>query len=101
MPPNSAMVGGGFGETSYGLWKPFGSRVVREIGLPLGTRPPPPPDMKYAVVTDRGLQDRYAMTLPAWLAYTHGELVFKYGKNTRLDAHSNPDYEAWYLVQFK
>ena len=41
LPPGVTRLGyaAGFRDTSYGLWKPFGSRVVVELGLPLEPKP--------------------------------------------------------------
>ena len=51
-----------FKDTPYGLWQPFGSRVVVELGLPLGTKARPPANLEYAVVTADGLRARYGMS---------------------------------------
>ena len=102
LPPDATHVGfaGGFHDTPYGLWKPFGSRMIIELGVPAGPHAPlPPPDLKYAVVTARGLQERYNLTLAEWLTAAGGEIIFEYPRNVMLDAHSPPKYESWYLVK--
>ncbi len=101
LPPGVTKLGyaGGFLDSSYCLWKPFGSRVVVEMGLPLGGDAKPPAGLDYAVVTARGLQDRYAMDLPTWLGHAGAEVVFQFDRNVMLDAHSPAKYETWYLVK--
>ena len=102
LPAGATRVGfaGGFRDTAYGLWKPFGSRVIVELGVPAGLHAPlPTPDLKYAVVTARGLSERYNLTLAAWLAAAGGQIIFEYPRNVMLDAHSAPKYESWYLVK--
>jgi hypothetical protein len=102
LPADATRLGfaGGFRDTAYGLWKPFGSREIIELGVPVGLHAPlPPPDLAYAVVTARGLSERYNLSLTAWLAATGGQIVFEYPRNVMLDAHSPPKYESWYLVK--
>jgi hypothetical protein len=102
LPPDATRVGyaAGFRDTSYGLWKPFGSRQVMELGLPLGSHSIPPADVPYAVVTERGLQQRYDMDLKTWLNFTGGHVVFEQQRDTSLVAHSEQSYDTWYLVEF-
>lgn len=90
----------GVRDTTYGLWKPFGSRVVVELGLPLGSRPKPEADIHYAVVTERGLQQRYRMDLRTWLNFTGGQVLLEHQHNDMLETHSAPHYQTWYLVKF-
>jgi hypothetical protein len=103
LPADATRLGfaGGFRDTAYGLWQPLGHRVIVELGLPPGPHAPlPPPDLRYAVVTARGVQERFSLSLAAWLTATAGEVVFEYPRNVMLDAHSAPQYESWYLVKF-
>ncbi len=102
LPPEATKLGyaGAFRDTSYGLWKPLGHRVVVELGLPLGSKSRPPADLNYAVVTERGLEQRYAMDLKTWLDYTGGKVVFEHQRQTTLESRSAPQYESWYLVKF-
>ncbi len=102
LPPGVKLLGyaAGFRDTSYGLWKPFGSRQVVELGLPLGSRSKPPADIHYAVVTERGLQQRYGMDMKTWLNFTGGRVLFEHRRDTRLVAHAEQQYESWYLVEF-
>jgi hypothetical protein len=102
LPADAVRLGyaGGFHDTPYGLCKPPGSRAIFELGLPLGTDSLPPPDLKYAVVTARGIQERYHSTLPSWLALTHAQVIFEYPRNNALDSHTASQYESWFLVRF-
>ena len=101
LPPGTTRLGygAGFHDTPYGLCSPLGSREIIELGLPLGSGKLPPPDLQYAVVTERGLQERGQPDLKTWLARTGGEVVFEYPRNVMLDGHSAPKYESWYLVK--
>lgn len=90
---------GGFRDTSYGLWKPFGRHKIVEVGLPLGSKTLPPPHLTYVVITDRGLTDRYGCDLATWLKQTSGTVVFEYRRNIMLDAHSAPQFESWFIVK--
>jgi len=102
LPPDAVRLGyaAGLRDTPYGLWKPFGSRMVVELGLPLGSRSKPPTDVHFAVVTERGLEQRYGMDLKTWLDFTGGQVVFEHRRNANLETHSAPQYESWYLVKF-
>jgi hypothetical protein len=101
LPPEATKIGyaGAFLDTSYGLWKPLGHRVVVELGLPLGSKSRPPADLNYAVVTKRGLEQRYGMDLKTWLDDTGGKVVFEHQRQTTLESHSGLQYESWYLVK--
>ena len=101
LPPEVTRLGyaAGFLNTPYGLFQRFGSREIVELGLPLGSGRLPPPDLRYAVVTDRGLQERFQMDLKTWLDRVGGNIIFTYSRNVMLDAHSPPKYESWYLVK--
>jgi len=56
-------------------------------------------DLKYAVVTERGLSERGGFGLADWLRRAGGTVIFEYPRNVMLDAHSPPKYESWYLVK--
>jgi len=101
LPPDAARLGyaAGLRDTPYGLFSPLGSRTVVELGLPLGGLSFPPPDLKYAVVTERGLQERYQLDLQTWLARAAGDIILTYPLNVNLESHSAPKYESWYLVK--
>jgi hypothetical protein len=101
LPADADTLGyaGAFRDTSYGLWKPFGQRVVVELGLPPGGNSKPPADLRYAVVTERGLQQRYRMDLKTWLDYAGGKVVFECQRNASLESRSAPQYDSWYLVR--
>jgi hypothetical protein len=91
---------GGFRDTSYGLWKPLGQRVVMELQKPSNPNAPlVPADLKYAVATERGVIARYHMDLKTWLAAINGTVVFEFPLDQRLIAQAPPKYETWYLVK--
>ena len=91
---------GGFKETPYGLWKPIGSREIVELGLPLGGKAGPPPDLHYAVVTEAGLQARYGADLETWCRATQAEVVFQFEVNRALTGHEPGQFSFWALVKF-
>ena len=102
VPPEAKKLGyaGGWKETPYGLWKPIGSREVVEMGLPLGCKAPPPPDVHYAVLTDAGVQTRYGMDLKTWCRATQAEVIFQLQVNRALTGHDPADLSFWTLVKF-
>jgi hypothetical protein len=102
LPPGTTKLGyaGAFRDTSYGLWKPFGSRVVMELGLPLGRKTMPPVDLDYAVVTERGLRQRYDLDVDAWCELAKAKIVFEMERNASLEG-ATAKYESWYLVKFQ
>ncbi len=102
LPPGTTKLGyaGGFRDTSYGLWKPFGSRVVTELGLPPGHKTMPPADLDYAVITERGLRQRYDLDVDAWCDFAKARIVFEMKRNTSLEG-AIANYEPWYLVKFQ
>ena len=102
LPPGVTKLGyaGAFRDTSYGLWKPLGQRTVVELGLPPGGKLPPPADLKYAVVTERGLRQRYDMDPKTWCEFAKAKVVFEMQRNISL-AGAVANYDAWYLVQFQ
>jgi len=103
LPPGVARLGyaAGFRDTSYGLWKPFGSRVIVELGLPLAAKTRPPADLEYAVVTASGLQSRYGMGLADWLNFYHAEIVYELKRSISLTSSGPATYDFWYLVRFR
>jgi hypothetical protein len=102
IPPEAKKLGyaGGFKETPYGLWKPFGSREVIELGLPVGSKAGPPPDLLYSVVTEAGLQTRYGADLETWCRATQAEVIFQLRVNQALTGHDPADLSTWTLVKF-
>jgi hypothetical protein len=102
LPPDVKVLGyaGHFRDTSYGLWQPFGSRVIVELGLPVGSKSPVPPGLEYTVVNAEGIWERYQMKLDEWLALNHGKTIFEMSRNINLTS-SETQYESWYLVKFE
>jgi hypothetical protein len=101
LPVDAVRLGyaAGFHDTPYGLFPPLGDRKIVELGLPLGSGALPPADLKYAVVTERGLTERHGFGLAEWLRRAGGTVIFEYPRNVMLDAHSPPKYESWFLVK--
>ena len=75
--------------------------MVVELGLPLGTKNPPPADLAYAVVTANGLQSRYGMSLADWLNFYHAEIIFEMKRSVSLVSSDPATYDSWYLVRFR
>ncbi len=88
---------GGFLDTSYGLWKPFGSRTFVELGTPQGSRKMPPESLHYAVVTERGVRYRYGLGLDEWLKANDGRIASQFTRRAQFEA-SDVLVETWYLV---
>jgi hypothetical protein len=101
LPPEATRLGYGAGlsDTPYGLFQPLGHREIVELGAPLGTGPLAPPNLRFAVVTERGLKERYNLDLKTWLERAGGEIIYTYTRSVVMDAHSAPFYESWYLVK--
>ena len=101
LPADATRLGyaAGFRDTPYGLFQPLGGRSIVELGLPPGSGRLPAADLKYAVVTERGLSERGGFGLADWLRRAGGTVIFEYPRNVMLDAHSPPKYESWYLVK--
>ena len=102
LPPGTTRLGYGCGfrDTSYGLWKPLGSRVVEEIGLPLHRQTPPPAGLKYAVITGNGLHERYRMDVKTWCDAMKAKVIFELPRNISL-VSGEPQIDIWYLVEFQ
>jgi hypothetical protein len=101
LPPSSLQLGyaGAFLDSPYELFKPFGSRTILELGLPLFHHSPPPSGLKYAVVTNDGLMQRYGIDLPSWLDEVHGRVIFHCSVNAALSVHDPTRLETWCLVE--
>jgi hypothetical protein len=91
---------GGFRDTAYGLWKPFGTRKIVELGLPVGRPAAVPSDLRYVVATAAGVKQRFALDWADWLAANHAQVVFQFNRNRCLNSSEAPDIETWYLVRF-
>jgi len=100
LPPGEAVIGYAcaFRDTSYGLCKPLGSRVLREIGVPRDepSRQPPIPD--YVVATDQGIQQRYGISLDAWMQREHKQIRYSFMRSTGLSSKDRGALYEWCLV---
>lgn len=101
LPADALRVGyaGGFAETPYSLFQPFGHRIVVELGLSGESYLPLPSGLTYAVVSKRGLSDRYQTDLTNWLVRVHGQVVFTLMRLDAFDTHTTTNEETWYLVK--
>ena len=100
LPPGESVIGyaGAFRDTSYGLWKPFGSRVLLEVGLPGhgSSRGDAMPD--YVVATAPGIRQRSGLSLDEWMRREHKEILYTFKRSVNLEADSQTQYDAWHLV---
>lgn len=101
LPADATRLGYGAGleDTPYGLFKPLGARTIVELGLPIGSHAMPPAGLKYAIVTDQGLKQRYGTDLQTWLGLVHGRVIFQCSRNVALSVREETQMETWYLVQ--
>jgi hypothetical protein len=100
LPPGVTDFGyaGAFRDTSYGLWKPLGSRTFREIGTPLKNPSTTRPLPDYIVATAPGIRQRFGMTLEEW-AIKSGRSIHATAKRANnLEADSAAAYDEWYLL---
>ena len=102
LPKGEKLIGyaGAFRDTSYGLWKPFGSRQFVELGLPPGKNRDLPTGVHYAVVTEPGIKQRYHMEFAPWLQSMNATPVYNFSRGKSLAAHDKLEFDTWYLVQF-
>jgi len=90
----------GFRDTSYGLWKPFGSRVFHEMGIQSSPTQFPAEGVGYAVLNARGIEARYDLDLNEWLEENHASIIFKMSRERALAEQDLGHPEEWYLVRF-
>lgn len=100
LPPGEALIGYAcaFRDTSYGLWKPLGSRVMVEIGVPCKEPSLQPPIPDYVVATDQGIQQRYGQSLDAWMKQEHKEIRYSFMRSTGLSGHDRGALYEWCLL---
>ncbi len=100
LPPGEAVIGyaGAFRDTSYGLWKPLGSRTVCELGLPCQGSGCGATIPDYVVVTDEGIRQRYGQSLDEWMKHQRKAIRFTFERSTRLEADGAGGLHPWYLL---
>jgi len=100
LPPGESVIGyaGAFRDTSYGLWKPLGSRTLREIELPGTEASSAGAIPAYVVATARGIQQRCGLALADWLRKEHKEIRYTFKRSVNLEADSQTQYDEWYLL---
>ena len=101
LPANERVIGYAcnFRDTSYGLWKPFGTRAIRELGVPLGNatshRFQTP---SYVVANDLGITKRFGMPLEAWMHKEGKKVIYSFSYSTRQSADELGANHEWYLL---
>lgn len=100
LPPDEAIIGyaGAFKDTSYGLWKPFGSRTIQEIEIPSVAPTGPRPLPGFVVATSRGIQQRCGLSIDEWMRREHKEIRYSFKRSLGLEADDGGGTEEWYLL---
>ena len=70
-----------------------------ELGLPLGRKTPPPPDVPYAVITEDGVRERYGCDVATWCLDYHAETVYLFKLNRALNGRDRESFADWRLVK--
>jgi len=90
-----------FRDTSYGLWKPFGTRAFHEMGIQSSRARFPAQGVGYAVLDARGIEARYGIDLQTWLAKHRASALFTMSRERALVEDQKGAPEVWYLVRFE
>jgi hypothetical protein len=100
LPPNEAIIGyaGAFKDTSYGLWKPFGSRTILEVEIPIGMPTGPRPLPGFVVATSGGIEQRCGQSLDEWMRKEHKEIRYSFKRSLSLEAGDGGGVDEWYLL---
>jgi len=100
LPANERVIGyaGAFRDTSYGLWKPFGSRTLIEIGLRTNSKPHEDSIPSYVVATKGGIQQRFQMSLEDWANHRNKEIRFSFARPTSLGNEDGGGTDEWFLL---
>ena len=100
LPANNDPIGfgGGDRETSYGLWKPLGSRKIFDLVTPDPRDLTREHNVHLAVVTERGTHDRFGMTLSNWLQRYRVKTLQTYKIDNSLTAKTHNPPDNWLLV---
>lgn len=100
LPQDEAIIGyaGAFKDTSYGLWKPFGSRTIQEIEIPIAMPARPHPLPGFVVATSRGIQQRCGQSIDEWMRREHKEIHYSFKRSLSLEANDGGGTEEWYLL---
>jgi hypothetical protein len=103
LPHDARVIGyaGAFRDTSYGLWKPFGSRVVPELGVPIKDPARHAKVPAYVVATEKGIQQRFARTLEEWLRQEKKEIRYTFNRATSLEGDAAGAQDEWFLLDPK
>jgi hypothetical protein len=103
LPSDAETVGfiGAYRDTTYGLWKPLGTRRVYEFSSP------DPKDLErdhgvhFAVVTQRGTEAKFGLSLEDWMHQYKVESIQVFQFYYTLDSKSAPNWGRWALVTWK
>jgi hypothetical protein len=100
LPQDQKVIGyaGAFRDTSYGLWKPFGSRVLPELGVPIKNPAHHAKVPAYVVATREGIRQRFSKTLDEWILQENKQIHYIFKRPTALEADSAGTQDEWFLL---
>ena len=103
LPANRDPIGfaGAERESSYGLWKPLGSRKIFELTSPDPRDLEKSRNVHLLVVTEKGTQVRFGMSLADWLQRYDAQVVYTFKFNSVLDSNTPARITDWMLVTWK
>lgn len=101
LPKEEKVIGyaGAFRDTSYGLWKPFGSRVLPEIGVPIKNPARHVKVPNFVVATENGIQQRFGLSLDEWMHHENKTVAYTFKRATGLEADSAGARDEWFLLR--
>lgn len=99
IPADVTIVGyaGAFKDTNYGLWRPFGARIIREIGLPPNRPDQQPPVPAFVVGTEAGIHLRFGIPVEEWIRKEQKTIRYSFSRSITVDADSQQHSQTWYL----
>ena len=100
LPVDEKVIGyaGAFRDTSYGLWKPLGKRVMPELGLAVKDTTRHPEVPAYVVATEHGIQQRFAIPLEEWIRRENKEIHYSFKRATSLESDASSPPDEWLLL---
>ena len=103
LPVNGEPLGfaGDSRETSYGLWKPFGSRKIFELVTPDPRDLEKTRQVHLAMVTEHGIKARFGIPLKEWLQRYDVQVLRTFKFDSDLISSGNPMLTDWMLVTWK
>jgi hypothetical protein len=96
IPPGERAVGflQGGNDAGISLWRPFGSRKVIEVTPENSREEVKAQGIRFVVVSQKALADRYHMTLASLLAKWSGSLV----ETKSINLMSSQGSQTWYML---